>query len=689
MKYLSEIMASPVMIAGLVILVLTFIAGAVILWLAKQKTNYKKQTKQEAFYCCLYEEYKKIPVLKTYIRVMTKKLSSMSVYSKNEVKAILSKYLTATIACVAATISVALIIFSDITSVILCGVLAYILLTTMLEKRMERINYIVYTQLKYAMESIRLEYMRCNDVVESLETATYGNRIAKIMENIHSVLISTHGELRLKEFFETTPFKPIQTLAYVCYSINNTGDEYDAEGNSTFISTLLIMNKDINQELERQDYQFMKFGKLEYLTLIPIPCIPFVQWFLLKYMPGTSIIIEGMAGYIIRILIIVACIYCYDYISKANSMHVVKEDDRILFIHNLLKNRKIYQFIKNIAPKNRKRRILKQKLENAFSKKSIEEFYVEKLLYAVVIFCFVILLFFSATIAGRSYMLHYTGSLSMISDEKEYKDKNGEPLYTQEELLKMDLTYIGLRDRGKFNFERMKGTLKETEQEELTQLIRGTMPDINNLQVEDQKTRLAKKYDWLQKVHFYWYYINIAFVIAVAGYFLPNITLRKRNSFLKEEEEEEFLQLQTIMTILMSMNCDTMEALEHLTQISTIHKDMLTYCYQGYASNPIAELNTMIEKTPIPDFKRFIEKMKMTVDELSLKEAFIDLIQNREHLCNTRDEVLKNNIDDRRNKCGQRAKMPFMMTLILLFVFPLMYMGFTEMMSGINELQNI
>jgi hypothetical protein len=586
------------------------------------------------------------------------------------------------------TTSVALLVFSDIASVILCAVLSYILFTTMLEKRMEHINYVVYTQLKYAMESIRLEYMRCNDVVEALETAVYGNRIAKIMESIHGVLISTKGELRLKEFFESTPFKPIQTLAYVCYSINNTGDEFDADGNSTFITTLLIMNKDINQELERQDYQFMKFGKLEYLTLIPIPCIPFIQMFLLKYMPGTSIIIQGMTGYVIRILIIAACIYCYDYISKANSMHVVKEDDRILFIYNLLKYKSLNRFIKNITPKNRKRRILKQKLLNAFSKKSIEEFYVEKLINSVAIFTFCMLLFFSATIAGRNYMLHYTGSLSLISDEKDYKDKSGKPMYTQKDILDMDMTYIALRHQGKFDFKHMQGN-PEDEKEELTQLIRGTMPDINDLQVQDQKARLEKKYDWLQKVRFYWYYIDISFVIAFIGFFLPDINIKKRSNFLKEEEEEEFLQLQTIMTILMSMNCDTMEALEHLTQISTMHKDMLTYCYQGYASNPIKELNIMIDKTPIPDFKRFIEKMKMTVDELSLEEAFSDLIQNREHICNTRDEVLKNNIDNRRNKCGQRAKMPFMMTLILLFVFPLMYMGYTEMMSGINGLQDI
>lgn len=688
MKNIIELFKSPVMIAGLLAVLILMIAGAIILNLSKQKVNYKKQTKQEAFYCCLYEEYKKFPVLKTYLRVMTKKLSSMSVYSKNEVKSLVSKYLTVTMVGVVITTSVALLIFSDIASVILCAVLSYILFTTMLEKRMERINYIVYTQLKYAMESIRLEYMRCNDVVEALETAVYGNRIAKIMESIHGVLISTKGELRLKEFFESTPFKPIQTLAYVCYSINNTGDEFDAEGNSTFISTLLIMNKDINQELERQDYQFMKFGKLEYLTLIPIPCIPLIQMFLLKYMPGTSIIIQGMTGYVIRILIIVACIYCYDYISKANSMHVVKEDDRILFIYNLLKYKTLKHFIKNITPKNRKRRLLNQKLLNAFSKKSIEEFYVEKLLYAVAAFTFCMLLFFSATIAGRNYMLHYTGSLSLISDEKDYNDKSGKPMYNQQDILDMDMTYIALRNQGKFDFKHITGN-PDDEKEELTQLIRGTMPDINDLQVQDQKARLEKKYDWLQKVRFYWYYIDISFVIAVIGFFLPDINIKKRSNFLKEEEEEEFLQLQTIMTILMSMNCDTMEALEHLTQISTMHKDMLTYCYQGYASNPIKELNIMIDKTPIPDFKRFIEKMKMTVDELSLEEAFSDLIQNREHICNTRDEVLKNNIDNRRNKCGQRAKMPFMMTLILLFVFPLMYMGYTEMMSGINDLQGI
>jgi hypothetical protein len=689
MKLLIETLSSPIMIVGLVLFAILIVLGILIKQSKKRKINYKKQAEKDAFYCCLYEEYKKFPILKTYIRIMTKKLSTMSVYSKNEVKILVAKYLTSTIICVVATTAISLLVFSDIASVILCSVLSYILLTRMIEKRMVRINYIVYTQLKYAMDSIRLEYMRCNDVVESLETATYGNRILKIMERLHAVLISTNGELRLKEFFESTPFKTIQTLAFVCYTINNNGDKYDADGNSTFINALLIMNKDINQELERQDYQFMKFGQLEYLTLIPIPCIPLVQWFLLTYMPGTSVILQGIAGYGIRIGIIVACIYCYDYISKANSMHVVKEDDRILFINNLLKNKSFYRFIRGISPKNNKRRILKQKLNNAFSKKSIEELYVEKLLLSVTFFVFCILIFFSATVTGRNYMLNYTGSLSMLSDKDAYKDKNGDPLYTQQKMLTLDNAYIALRNQGRFDFPNLQGKAKDIEQEELSKLIRGTMPVITEMQIEDQKTRLEKKYQWLKSVYFYWYYIDIAFIFSIIGFFLPNRNIKKRSTFLKEEEEEEFLQLQTIMTILMSMNCDTMESIEHLTQISTIHKDMLTYCYQGYASNPLMELNTMIEKTPIPEFKQFIGKLKRTVDELSLEEAFIDLKQNREHICNARDEVLRNNIDIRRSKCGKKAKFPFMMTLILLFVFPLMYMGYTEMMSGINELQNM
>ena len=123
-------------------------------------------------------------------------------------------------------------------------------------------------------------------------------------------------------------------------------------------------------------------------------------------------------------------------------------------------------------------------------------------------------------------MLHYTGSLSMISDESDYNDKNGNPIYTKEELYAMDMTYIGLRNQGKFDFNRLQGSLRESEQEELTQLIRGTMPTINDLQMEDQKTRLEKKYDWLQKVHFYWYYIDISFVIGVVGYFIPNLSLK-------------------------------------------------------------------------------------------------------------------------------------------------------------------
>ncbi len=665
-KYLELDAVTIGLLVGIVILML---AGFVVLQITKSGNSGKQ--KRDALFRGLYHEFQKTPLIKNYVQRMSKKLATLSVYTKDEVKILVSQYFSLTAAIITITTAAAMVLFDDAVSVIICIILAYMLPNAWIDKRMAKINYIVYTQLKYAIESIRLEYMRCYDVTEALETASYGNRIAKIMDAMHYVLISTNGELRLKEFFEMTPFKPIQTLAQICFRINNTGDEFDRDGNSAFVESLLIMSQDINQELERQNYQYMKFGNLEYLALVTIPAIPIVEWFLLQYMPGTALIIKGLMGYLIRIGILSATVIVYGVIANANSLNLVKDDDRILFITRLLSYETIYRFIRNISPKNRKRRLWKQKLNNAFSKKTIEAVFLEKIGISTIVFLLALLMFASAIFMGRGFMLKNTDSLSFIQEEEDWDTD-------KETILAMDNRYIALR-KGGYVFE----------EEELTAMIRETFPNINDLKLAEQQKRLEKKYEWLEGMYFRWYYIPISFWAGVLAFWIPDFQIRRRMSFLEQEEEEEFLQIQTIMTILMSMNCDTLDALEYLTQLAHIHKDMLLYCYHGYAANPVKELGHLVEKTPIPDFKRFIGKLKMTVDELSLSEAFIDLKMDREHIAKERDAKLRDNIDARRRKCGQISKVPIMMTMILLFVFPLMYMGFTEMMSGISAMQKM
>lgn len=139
----------------------------------------------------------------------------------------------------------------------------------------------------------------------------------------------------------------------------------------------------------------------------------------------------------------------------------------------------------------------------------------------------------------------------------------------------------------------------------------------------------------------------------------------------------------------MSMNCDTMEAIEYLSQLTRVHKEMFLCGYHSYASNPIDALLKMEFKTPIADFKRFINKLKLTVDELSLDDAFSDLKMNREHIARSRDVVLREKIDTKRRYVGGLVKIGFTMAVILLFMFPLLYLGMRDLMGGLNTLQGL
>lgn len=167
---------------------------------------------------------------------------------------------------------------------------------------------------------------------------------------------------------------------------------------------------------------------------------------------------------------------------------------------------------------------------------------------------------------------------------------------------------------------------------------------------------------------------------------MPDRALKKRKEVAKEEEEEEFLQLQIVTMILASMDMDAMEAVSHLALIADIHKDLLVRCDYGFASNPIAELEIVQEKTQSENFRLFIGKLKECVEELSLKEAFADLASDREHICSERDSYIKENINRRRAKMGLYSLRPMNLAVYGMMVFPLLYTGLTGLMSSMNQI---
>lgn len=656
---------------GMIIMMVGMILAGIAITIFGNKPKKKgASTKNDKIFLNLYAKLYKFPLTGDKVRKITSQIQAMSVYGKRQTYVKACKYFLSSTAVMFAVIVASIFIFKDAISVLICIAFSVVLSTVLVDKKVDKINKIIYKELRVTVSSLRQEYMKLNSVVEALQECEVGPELRNSIDEILSIMTVSNGELKLQEFFQKTPFRPVQTLARICYNINNVGDDVDVYGQSNFVQALTLMSTDINSELERINYQEKKFGIIEYLPLVPIPAMKLIETYFTGIMPGTALIYQGVLGYIIRVVILVAGILCYSIISKINNIVSIKDDDRCDWSMKMLESKGFAHFIVGLAPKNAKRRRLKVKLKNCLSKKSIEQLYTEKVVYGAVGIVVAILTLISTTQMGRDYILNSTQQLSLVATNEMEE-------YTHEQILEMDQVYIGMCiQKG--------GELISAD--EATELVNSYMNGLTDLQKQDQVKRMQDKYKSVTNAYFKWYYVIVAFLIGVIAYHGPNIMLKVRRFLVNTEAEEDFLQLQTLMTIIMNMDCDTLDAIEQLTDLSKIHKDHLLYCYHSFPSNPELELARLEAKTPILEFKRFIGKLKLTVNDLSMKEAFSDLIIEREHILKLRTMAMYDSIDKKRTLCGILSLTPLGLLVVGELLIPIGYLGGMEFMNALSSL---
>jgi hypothetical protein len=170
---------------------------------------------------------------------------------------------------------------------------------------------------------------------------------------------------------------------------------------------------------------------------------------------------------------------------------------------------------------------------------------------------------------------------------------------------------------------------------------------------------------------------------------IPNLLRKLRIWSAQSAAEDDFLQLQSLMAIIMCMGVDTLDALEQLCTNTRIHRPQLLYAYHAYASNPDLELERLKSKVNLIGFKRFIDKLKLTTVDLSLQEAFSDLLLERAHMVRMREMAMMAAIEKRRNLAGMLAKIPMGAMVALQMILPIAYLGIKEFSSALGGLSGL
>lgn len=642
-----------------------FVVAGIAIIIVGSMPKKEQKSKQNKLFKKLYKFFSRFFLTQMYIAKIYGKLANLSIYRREELQHLAVKYLLISWGIGGGLILSSFFLFQDFLTTLIVILFGCLVSNIVVDKQLDAMQIKVTKALSHALSNIRQEYMRTNSIVEALSDAEIPSIVKKPIEDIANMLNSNNAELKLQEFCEATPFRTVQTLAGICFHINNQGDEKDVHGQSNFIQAMTILISEVNSDIQKTMYRKKVFGNIEYLPFLPIFAMGFLESYFMSIMPGTALIYNGTIGYIFRTITVLSAVIAYVTISRINTTIPIKEDDRGDWVVTLLERPTLKRFIRTITPKNKAKLKVENNLKNAISRMTLDQFYMKKVVSAVVTFSLAILCIISAVTLGKEFVTSSTQQLSVISTD----EMKG---YTKDTILAMDNLY--LKDPSSYN------------DQQLNDLVSSNMSGLSDLQIQDQVKRLKTKANSIENAYFKWWYIWVAVVIAYIGWLGPNMLLMLRKKLIETEEEDDFLQLQTLVSILMNTNIDTLDMLHELAQHSRVHKDMFLYAYQGYPSNPELELTRLQAKTPLLEFKRFIGKLKLSISDLSLQEAYSDLLIEREHIIRLRDMTTQESIDRKRGICGPLSMTPLACMVVGEFLVPLGILGYNEFMTALSSL---
>lgn len=599
-------------------------------------------------------------------RKLVEQVASLSVYNLQEIRELSIKYYTRTIVFSGAFVVGGIVVFRDLTATLLCCCLAMIVYNSTINKRVNATHFQVLKEFNEALGSIRETYTLRGNIPDAVGECRKGRLLSNPLERIYLILTATDAEERLEDYYRTVPFPMLQTLAGVCYLLNDAGDERDDSGVSAFKSAITLLKRECEMEIRKLTKQNIMYKRLDILPLAPLPLIGILQWFFSTQMPGTAVYYNGILGYVAKVVLILLAMAAYWYITTNTDNDAIRRNDRSNIIDFFVHWRPIKPLIDNMLPKKKATRDkISRLLKGALSSKDIRYIYTSKILVSVITFVLTLFALTVFTFLAREFAYTNVRPPSFIGA--------ADMTVEEEESWRTIDNYILDRDFP-------------PNERELQDLIPNYFPDITPMDLNDQISRIESKYRTYHNLSFHWWYVLVAYAAAFIAWTLPAYMIKIRKRLVHAEEQEDVLQLQTILAILRYTSLDTMSALYWLARQSRVYQIPLYFAYHEYASDPEQAIARLQEQSSLPEFKQICERLLTTISQVTIREAFSDLEAERDQVLSLREMVQTDTITKRRAACSPLSKAPLIATIVLMVVVPIFYLVVNEGISVIKQL---
>lgn len=655
--------------ANVVVTLIPFIVAAIVFpfILRRQKLVASGQlaTAEQKKYRNRYILYYNNVFTRKQFRHVVNSFASLMCYSREELQKNTVKLFEKSVGIAIAIPLFLLVTFQDITVTAIAVIVTFLYYEKTVNAAIDKQIRNMSEELSVTMQSMADTYNLTHDVVESVRLCERDDCLRMPMLKMYEMLVAEDGESALDNFKGSTPVRLLSTLASTCHIFKEEGDVEDENG-SSFVQKLSHMRKEADDKCTNMLATDIAFKSLGSMAITGLLVAPLFNMFLLSQIPGTSVLIKGIYGYVEMIGIVVITAVATYVISSLRRPSVVNQIDKMEIIDNISKKKKFNAFIKDLIPKSYKAQYKwKLKLNDAISSKNLEYIYTQKVLAFSLVFAASFIVLCICTVSAKSWLWNYYGSMSMTSsvemtEEMEYQLRQVDKMYLTEE-------------------EKMGD-------EQAASLVKSKLGSLNALQVEEQVDRLSTKWDKYYAIGFKWYFVVIAFTIGLVGWFSPEIGLYFRKKLVMYEVAEDVMQIQSLMMTLQTTKIDVYNSLHWMAEESTIHKAVLRYACIEYPSDPELALQRLKDSVGSKDLKRIISKLEKAMFDLSIGDAFRDIVQDKQQSLITNRMLQEQMLISKKEYARMFATMPLNFSIYFGFMGPIFILGLQQLMTAFAQM---
>lgn len=617
-----------------------------------------------------YVFYNNNVLLRKRFRRIVMRFSSMSCYDLEKLQEESVKLFERAVKVSVLMPIVSLMLLQDVILSVLVAFVGYIYYDITVDKEIDKIYHKIMKEVSNNIQSIRERYMETENIPTAVLRSDKGLYLEKPIEQIYEILTDVEGEEKLYEFCRTSPIRMIKTLAMTCFIVNTSGDDRRDDGTTAFSEEMTSLRQEADTEIRRLEKTRIAFKSLAALALVGLACTPIADMFLLNQIPGTSLLIKGMYGQIEKTVIIGITILAYYVISIMNRPSVVNQTDKVEWIDNLSKNKKIKTWLQNIIPKKFKTRWkLDMLIKDSLSSKTMEYIYLSKVIYSAIAYVTTLVFLICFVITAKSYLWNNHKSLSFIPISGGMTER------THQQIVKLDYEYMTSPEK--------------LSNEDTYNLVKARVRGLKELDYRNHAERLSTKWDKYYGMGFKWYFFLIAYAVAVGAWFTPELSLKFRKVLVQYESVEDVMQLQTMMIVLSNTKMDVFKTLYWLEKQSTIHKAPLRYAYHEFTSDPEGAIERLFRSVNSLDFKRLISKLNSAIYNLSLSDAFSDMVMDKEQSLMIREMLQDETLESKKQWAKLIASAPIGLTLVFGFMAPILILGIVKLVTTFSELKGL